>query len=64
MSLCQITESFRRVAQPVSYTHLDVYKRQVYGSPIVVRWDVSLAWLVVGIVRVPPSNARAYMETI
>ena len=23
-----------KVADPVSYTHLDVYKRQIYGTPI------------------------------
>ena len=28
----QLTETQSMVAKPVSYTHLDVYKRQVYGS--------------------------------
>src|SRR5579863_1374714 len=36
----------------------------VYGSPFLVHWHSSLAWLLVGIVRVLPYNAGAYMENI
>ena len=44
MRLYELTNNFGWAIIPVSYTHLDVYKRQVMGRPITGADDPVAAW--------------------